>query len=167
MPKVLFVCTANRVRSPMAAELFRALLKQKRNDWRNWQVESAGTWAMPGQPVVAEVQSVLQGRGLDASQHRSRTVHGDMLEQADLVLVMEAHQREALRLEYPEYKERIYLLSEMVGQHFDIDDPIGGPLSEYEAAARNLQQLLDEGFAKIVNLALENASKRGSPSSDS
>jgi protein-tyrosine phosphatase len=162
MPRVLFVCTANRVRSPMAAELFRALLKQRRDDWRNWQVESAGTWAVPGQPVVVEVQSVLQSRGLDASQHRSRTVNGDMLEKADLVLVMEAHQHEALRLEYPEYGDRIYLLSEMVGQRFDIDDPIGGPLSDYEAAARNLQQVLSEGFANIIRMALEHESRRGS-----
>src|SRR5690606_9548826 len=120
------VCTANRVRSPMAAELFRALLKQRRKAWREWRVESAGTWAMPGQLVVSEVQTVMARFGLDVSSHRSREVNGDILEQADLILVMEKNQREALRVEYPELAARVYLLTEMTGQTYDVPDPIGG-----------------------------------------
>lgn len=160
MPTVLFVCTANRVRSPMAAEMFRALLKQKRNDWRQWQVESAGTWAMPGQPVIGEVQSVLARYGLDVSSHRSREVNGDILARSDLVLVMEKNQREALWVEYPEYASRIYLLTEMTGQAYNIPDPIGGSLADYEQAAALIRDLLQEGFDRIVALALQHSRER-------
>jgi len=160
MPVVLFVCTANRVRSPMAAEMFRALLKQKRNDWRHWQVESAGTWAMPGQPVVGEVQSVLARYGLDVSSHRSREVNGDILARADLILVMEKNQREALCVEYPEHCSRIYLLTEMTGQAHNVPDPIGGSLADYEQAAVLIQSLLEEGFERIVALTLQHSRER-------
>lgn len=160
MPTVLFVCTANRVRSPMAAELFRALLKQRRKDWREWRVESAGTWAMPGQPVVSEVQTVMARFGLDVSSHRSREVNGDILEQADLILVMEKNQREALRVEYPELATRVYLLTEMTGQTYDVPDPIGGSLADFEQASALIRRLLEEGWDRIVALSQQLSQER-------
>jgi protein-tyrosine-phosphatase len=48
-PSVLFVCTANMIRSPIAAALFRSRLANKRPDWQEWRIDSAGTWALDGE----------------------------------------------------------------------------------------------------------------------
>jgi protein-tyrosine-phosphatase len=66
---------------------------------------------------------------------------------------MERGHKDALQDEFPGRSGRIYMLSEMVGQEEDIADPIGGSLEEYEAAARQLELILNEGFLKISRLA--------------
>jgi len=73
MPSVLFVCTANRFRSPIAAALFLKALKDQ-GVKGSWSVGSAGTWAVSGQPVLTSVLEVAQDYGLDLSTHRSRHV---------------------------------------------------------------------------------------------
>lgn len=145
---VLFVCTANICRSPMAAALFAKKIKAG----LGWRVESAGTWAPEGQPAASRAQMVLRGRGLDLSQHRSRSVNREMLQEFDLILTMERGHKEALQAEFPEIAARVYMLSEMTGQVFNIEDPIGGPLSEYENTARELEDLLERGCERILQL---------------
>ena len=74
----------------------------------------------------------------------------------NLVLCLASNHKEALQAEFPDIKERIYLLSEMVGKKESINDPIGGPLIEYEAAAYEINQFLIKGFDKIIDLAGNN-----------
>jgi len=153
MPSVLFVCTANRCRSPMAAALFKALLA--RNGMLDRiQVESAGTWAEEGLPATSLARQVLAERGLDLSDHRSRCLTGELLHPFDLILVMEEGHREALRVEFPDIAERLYLLANMVDEDYSIPDPIGGTLESYRALAEDLADLLERGLPRI-RLALE------------
>ncbi|RPJ38045.1 MAG: low molecular weight phosphatase family protein, partial [Chloroflexi bacterium] len=70
MPSVLFVCMANRFRSPLAAAIFRKSLEEK-GLAGSWQVGSAGTWATPGQPVIPSVLAAARELGLDLSGHRA------------------------------------------------------------------------------------------------
>ena len=119
----------------------------------DWRVESAGTWASEGHPAAEFSEGVMQARGLDISQHRSKGVEGGYLEKFDLILTMERNHKEALRVEFPELSDRIYMLSEMAGQKFDIEDPIGGSEAEYEATADEMERLIEAGFEKITRLA--------------
>jgi protein-tyrosine-phosphatase len=124
-----------------------------------WRVESAGTWGLDGDRAAPGSMAVMQGVGVDISDHRARSVSEELLREFDLVLTMENGQKEALRMEFPEYAERIYLISEMAGGKRDVEDPYGGPYSGYEQAAEEIQHYLDEGMQTILQLARDAASQ--------
>lgn len=149
VPGVLFVCTANICRSPMAAALFLLRLKQEDPDWKNWRVGSAGTWAIDGEPASRNSQEVVARRGLDISQHRSRMVTAELLEAYDLILTMEPGHKEALQVEFPAVAGRVFLLSEMAGLSAPVADPYGLPIGAYEKTAQNIDQLLAKGMRRI------------------
>jgi protein-tyrosine phosphatase len=117
-----------------------------------WRVESAGTWGLDGSDMADSVKVVLKERGITPETHAARTVNAEMLNAFDLILTMEKGQQEALRIEFPEVAERVYLLSEMIGERFNINDPIGQSLTEFRNTARNIATILDEGFEKIKQL---------------
>lgn len=152
MPSVLFVCTANVCRSPMASALFQKILAQ-RSDTAEWRVASAGVWALEDSPAVGGAQAVMAARGLDLSQHRARSITSQMVNHFDLILTMERSHKEALRAEFPRQASRIYLLSEMVGRSHDIRDPVGGTPADYEDTARELEQILTQGLEQIEQAA--------------
>lgn len=153
-PAVLFVCTGNICRSPMAAVLFRARLKKARpDDWQSWRIESAGTWATEGIPASRRSVEVMASKGLDISGHRARTVSREMLEGFDLILAMEPGHKEALGVEFPSFADRIFLLSEMEGMYSPVDDPFGGTLEMYQKTANLIDQILANGMERILSLA--------------
>src|SRR3990172_3765794 len=111
MPSILFVCTANQFRSPIAAACFSKLITRE-NIRKRWRVESAGTWAGNGinAPAIAlQVAGSLGLAGLEG--HLSRRVDQELLAQFDLVIVMERGHKEALCIEFPSVCRRVYLLS--------------------------------------------------------
>jgi len=151
MTTILVVCTGNLCRSPMAAALLRARLDEdeKRRDWR---VVSAGTWASQGQPASPYAVAEMDERGIDIHAHRSRSVDAELMEEADLVLVMTRSHAEALTVAFPDQAHKVHLLSEMEGQTYDISDPYGGTRLEYAYIAQELEQLIDGGYERIVFL---------------
>jgi protein-tyrosine-phosphatase len=132
----------------MASALFQRLVDELEPEF-HWRVESAGTWAVDGMPASSGSVEVMNARGLDISDHKSRNITGEIVDSFDLILTMEEGHKEALRTEFPEYADRIFVLSEMAGHSHDIRDPIGSPLSEYEATAQELTILLEKGYEKI------------------
>jgi protein-tyrosine-phosphatase len=151
MPAILFVCTANICRSPMASAIFKEMLRENEIS-DQWRVESAGTWALDDQPAADGSQTSMIERGLDISDHRSKSVSEEHLQSFDLILTMEWGHKEALRTEFPEIASRIHLLSEMANQTGNVDDPYGGPTSGYEETANEIEELLSAGYEKILQL---------------
>lgn len=157
MPSILFVCTANRFRSPLAAARLRRLL-DGRADADEWLVESAGTWAEPGQSVIPSPKWMSEHFDLDLSSHRSRRVEREMLSRSSLVLVMENSHLEALRVEFPESGPRISLLAQMAhGVAYDVPDPGVIPDETFLDIAREVTSLVDKGFENIRRLALQSS----------
>ena len=140
----------------MAMGLLRAQTAQTEPD-QDWRVESAGTWALDGVSAARRTQAVMKERGIDVSTHRSRQITREMLEVFDVVLTMESSHKEALQAEFPDLRHKVLMFSELVGQRFDIPDPINGSHSDFEDTARELEGLLKSGWNKLHELAcLEN-----------
>jgi len=159
MNSILFVCTANIFRSPMAMGLLRSMVEDSSDQWK---IESSGVWDMGDQPAAFNTQLVLQERGIDLNYHASRTVTGTMLSEFNLVLVMEDNHKEVLKLAFTEYTDRIYLFSEMVGEIYNIVDPIGRSLAIFEETALEMERILTEGFEKISKLAADKPNNHAS-----
>ena len=154
MSSVLFVCTGNRFRSPIAAATFIQSLK-KAGMTSGWVVESAGTWATPGLSPIPSAIEAANGFGLDISNCTARIVNQINLAEYDLILVMEQGQKEAIQIEFPLISTRVYLLAEVAnGLHYDIPDPNddNNDVDEQEIA-NEVRDLVICGFKKIYDLA--------------
>ncbi len=149
---ILFVCTGNTCRSPMAESLARKLLADRLQcrveelEDRGVIVQSAGLSAMPGGGAAQEAVEVMSGFGLDLSQHESQTLTGQMVRYADMILPMTRSHRQAILQQWPEAGPRTELLA--VDQS-DIVDPIGGPPEVYRKCAARLREELEARIAKL------------------
>lgn len=153
MPSIIFVCSANQCRSPMAEALFKAIVAEA-EDLNAWRIESAGTWAYKGVPATALARQAMQERSLDIEDHRSRPVSSELLADFDLILVMEDRHRLFLREQFPGVVERVRMFSEIVGNEEDIDDPVMGTLDTYRDTVAILQAHFEGGFDRILEWAV-------------
>lgn len=159
MPSVLFVCTANQYRSPVAAAYFNMLLRDQQCE-QDWLVGSAGTWTISQQPLPSDVVQHAVAIGLNIEGYRTQVVSDYLLESYDLILVMERGHKEAIGIEFPAARERVHLLSEMVDSvPFDIPDPNSSAGQGYRIL-REMCDLVQRGFPRIKQLAEELSRRR-------
>ena len=150
MPHLLFVCTANICRSPVAEGYFRH--RAAALGLSDWEVSSAGTWAEHVRGASHFSVEVLSEMGVDIRDHRARMIDEAILAEVDLVLTMESGHAEALRAEFPAQAHKIHLLSAMAGPEYNISDPYGKARAEYEMMVRDVTHLIDDGWEQILAL---------------
>ena len=152
MPKILFVCTANRFRSILAEEFFNRELRTNGNA-SDWEVTSAGTWVTIPMAPTKEAYVEAQKRGLFLGQRLSKSIESLQVSSFDLIVVMEKGHKEALMTEFPKLKEKIFLLSELGGNiWYSIPDPYISGESTISIAAE-IEEKIKENLMRYVGLA--------------
>src|SRR5256885_2241114 len=147
MKTILFVCTGNVCRSPMAEGIFRQAV-QGRNEYL---VLSAGVGAADGQPPSPYAVRALKDIGIDISRQRSRMLTADLVQQADYIFGMTHGHVDAVNLLYPQAAEKTFLLREFDETldifEKDIPDPIGGSYEIY----LNSRDQIEQGIASLLH----------------
>src|SRR5438445_7541643 len=146
MKTILFVCTGNVCRSPMAEGLFRHAARGR----GDFCVLSAGVGAIEGQPPSAYAVQALKELGIDISQQRSRMLTADVVSQADYIFGMTHGHVDAINLLYPQAAEKTFLLREFDETldvfEKDISDPIGGSYEVY----LDCRDQIEQGIASLL-----------------
>jgi protein-tyrosine-phosphatase len=140
--RILFVCTGNTCRSPMAEALCNKYLPDV-------EALSAGIGTMNGLPASIGAIDAMNSMGLNIDHHRSRSLTSYLLADADLVLCMSASHKDTILKALPEYADKVFTLTEFVGEEGDIPDPFGGDYETYIACAERLDQLIGKLADKL------------------
>lgn len=136
---IVFVCTGNTCRSPMAKALYEKMAGEK--------AESFGLMCAEGRPASRFAVSAMARLGIDIGAHISRRITKESVSEADEVLCMTEEQKIMLIYAYPEFADKIHLLSEAAGKNGNVSDPYGGDERTYRLCAEKIEELID-GYIK-------------------
>ena len=161
MPEILFVCTGNTCRSPMAEFLFNKLSREK--NMAHWQAKSVGLAAIPGDGISSHALTVLREEAIDSATHRSRILARENIEKAALVLTMTESHKNLILAHYPEHREKIYTLKEFAAREadraeledLDILDPFGLGEEVYRATRDEIKEAVESLLGNLPHFENE------------
>ena len=150
MKQLIFVCTGNTCRSPMAEGLLRNLLPAD----SGWEISSAGVCAADGWPTSANSVEALREKGIDISDLHSRTLTPYLIEDAALLITMTEGHRQAIMAVAPESEGKVFLLKSFGVSKCaaDIYDPVGENLDVY----RRVRDEIDAALPDLILYMMEN-----------
>jgi protein-tyrosine-phosphatase len=166
--KILFVCTGNSCRSPMAEGILKKMLEDEKIDL--FEVSSAGISALDGAPPSLFAMEVGKARNVDLTQHHSRQLNEKILEKADLILAMSDEHLEYIGMMNRKSLEKAYLLKTFP-QNRDtsnkdkspgvpsIKDPMGRGRNDYELCFSEIEKEIRRVLGELISLATEKNSK--------
>lgn len=152
MFRILVVCTGNICRSPMGEGILRELAAEE-GLGNAIEVRSAGTWAVNGSAASRNGIEVAKRHRVDIEDHRSRRLTTELIEAADLLLVMEpTHRIETLALA-PKAADKTHVLTLFAdpdeGDPAGVEDPIGGDADAYAQTFAEIDSLMLAAFPRI------------------
>ena len=149
---VLFVCTGNTCRSPLAARILKSRIKEKA--WKGFRVSSAGTGAMEGGRASVGTEGAARRMGLSMAGFRSKPLSRSRVARADLILTMSPHHKTDIDMRWPDAAAKTYVLSEYTGSgRGSIADPVGGFDDAYQSCASDLGDEIERLLPKLKRAA--------------
>ena len=158
---ILVVCTGNICRSPMAEGLLRHALAGQPDPLKSLKVVSAGVSTRNGEPVSENAVTTLKKAGIDISNHRSRSLTQELLDQAVVVFGMTESHRSIIQLRATPAPKHLYLFRGLLPTpaEQEIGDPFGGPLEAYEAARDEMVEAIPSLVEFLRSLVAKPAEK--------
>jgi protein-tyrosine-phosphatase len=148
---ILFVCSGNSCRSPMAKGLMDKIITDNLSKNHKISAFSTGTIAPKGQLLQENAQNAVQKFGADISSHLSAPLTMERIRIADLILTMEEKHKIAVLELMPEAKNKTFIITEYVNKNKQgIADPIGQPFETYQETAKELYEILNKVYNKII-----------------
>lgn len=142
--EILFVCTGNTCRSPMAEAIFNKLASP------DMRASSAGVGAFPGGRASAYSIRVLEDLGLDISNHQARQVTDEILQEADLIITMSKSHKRLIDYNFPDHSKKVYNFYQLVdGSLDDVADPFGASILQYERTRDEIYGLVKGLIEKL------------------
>ncbi|WP_170008365.1 low molecular weight protein arginine phosphatase [Bacillus fonticola] len=141
MKRIVFVCTGNTCRSPMAEKIFQHVTN-------GYEVRSRGLFAMDGAPAAEHAVVVLGEAGIPAS-HVSKALSEEDMVWATHVIGMTADHVALLQAHYPHMSDKLYTLKGAVGEAGSVSDPYGGSIDTYRQTFAELERLLQKLAVKL------------------
>jgi L-threonylcarbamoyladenylate synthase len=150
--KILFVCTGNTCRSPIAAGFCRKYISEKldcgidETEERGYKIGSAGVMAGPEMPASKEVVDICAAKGIDMTRHRSRVLTRAQVEESDYIFAMTKSHRDRISEVCPAASQKCMLLD----SSGEIGDPIGAGDDVYHKCAEQIEKALEKRMNEIL-----------------
>lgn len=152
MKNIVFICTGNTCRSPMAEYIFKYLAKER---GMALDISSAATMAYPGEPMNDNARTALKRLRVPYDEHKSTPVSEFIIRRADLILTMEARHARQLLIDYPSAADKVFTLkgyannAGAIDGTQDIRDPYGQPLDCYIKTAMEIEKAAKDVLERL------------------
>ena len=143
---ILYVCSGNTCRSPMAEAITRRLIADRLGvspdelERKGFNILSAGSYAMPGSRATPEAVDAVRALGVDLTRHRSKPLSVELIHEADVIFAMGRGHAQAILSLVPGAASKVQTLD----PEHDIEDPIGGSAELYNAVAEQMVGLITD-----------------------